>query len=186
MSSSVVVVDTCSLINLALPMSHSDYDHEQDPDPLRILLQAYDVTIPKQVKDELENVKQYNDLAGAAARNLLKLNSLYTVENPLRFKSTPQTLPSWQGLDEGETAGILYSNTTDADYFLCDEFTNRGTIQHHLNTDVQWISVPDVVLIDLVENRYCTRNQARRIIELLERERSWQNQPYVQQLKERH
>lgn len=160
MSPGFVVVDTCSLINLALPMSHGGYDHEREPDPLRILLQTYDVTIPKQVEDELENIKQYNDLAGTAARNLLKLDSLYTVEDPLRFTSTPQTLPNWQGLDEGEIAGILYSNTTDADYFLCDEFTNRGTIQHHLNTDAEWICVPDVVLIDLVDNGYCTRKQA--------------------------
>lgn len=186
MASNYTIVDTCSAVNLALPMAHDDYDHEREPDPLGIFLQTHTAVVPRQVKQELEDMGRYDDLVGAAARNLLRLEALYTVEDPLRFESTPRTLPDWRGLDSGETAAVLYANTAGADYLLSDEFTSRGTIERRLDPTADWINVPGVLAIDFVNGGHCTSAQARRILELVERERSWQNQPYVQRVKKRN
>lgn len=186
MASNYTIVDTCSGVNLALPMTHDEYDHEREPDPLGIFLQTHTVVIPRQVQQELQRMKRYDDLAGAAARNLLRLDALYTVEDPLRFETTPGVLPDWKDLDPGETAAILYANTVAADYLLSDEFTNRGTIRQRLDPGVEWLDVPSLLAIDFVNAGHCTPAQARRILALIERERSWENQPYVQQVKKRH
>lgn len=177
------VADTCSLVSLAIPLSHQNYDHQANPDPLYLFLSTHTVTVPTQVVTELKQIAQYNDLDGAAASNILNLSGYYT-QNPLNLHSTPNSLPSWGQLDDGETASILLANADRYDFMISDEFTNRGEITSRLSSP-QWLTTPDL-LVDFAGNGIISTAEARQILSLIEQKRSWQNQPYVQRIKRNH
>lgn len=185
MSPIYTVADTCSLVSLAIPLSHRNYDHNANPDPLRLFLSTHTVALPEQVlngANELKGMAQYNDLEGCAASNIRQLSTYHT-QDPLALGSAPDSLPNW-GLDDGETAAILLANVANYDYMISDEFTNRGTISAKLGSP-DWLSTPDLI-VDFVSNGMMTKREGREVLNLIEKERSWTNQPYVQRLKRRH
>lgn len=86
-----VIADTSALVSLAIPKADAAYDTTNNPDPLQYLLTGCSVSIPAQVRTELQDIAQYNDIHGAAATNVLAASAHYTVEDPLQHSETPQS-----------------------------------------------------------------------------------------------
>ncbi|WP_049998574.1 hypothetical protein [Halococcus sediminicola] len=175
------VADTSALISLAVPAADATYDTTTDPDPLQLFLTSCTVHVPTQVETELRTTAQYTDIHAAAATNVLAASAHYHVEDPLQRSDTQSSLPTY-GLDEGETAGIILANARDVDGFLTDEFagTNFALI-HAALTGSRIVPAPCLVC-DYARNEHITAAEARQLLSVMGRHRSWGNNPYIQQL----
>ena len=175
------VADTSALISLAVPAADATYDTTTDPDPLQLFLTSCTVHVPTQVETELRTTAQYTDIHAAAATNVLAASAHYHVEDPLQRSDTQSSLPTY-GLDEGETAGIILANARDVDGFLTDEFagTNFALI-HAALTGSRIVPAPRLVC-DYARNEHITAAEARQLLSVMGRHRSWGNNPYIQQL----
>jgi hypothetical protein len=58
-----LVADTSALVSLGVAA-------DRDPDPLGLLVDAYEVAVPEQVVDELAEIGSYDDRHGRAARTV--------------------------------------------------------------------------------------------------------------------
>ena len=175
------VADTSSLISLAVPSADATYDTATNPDPLQFLLTSCTVYVPTQAESELRTTAQYADIHAAAAANVLAASAHYHIQDPLQRPDTPDSLPVF-GLNEGETAGIVLANACDVDGFLTDEFagTNFALI-HAALTGPRIVPAPRLVC-DYARNGHMTATEARRLLSVMGRQRSWGSNPYVQQL----
>ena len=175
------VADTSALINLAVPAADATYDTTTNPDSLQLFLTSCTVHVPTQVEAELRTTAQYTDIHAAAAANVLAASAHYHVEDPLHRPDAPSSLPTY-GLDEGETAGIILANARDVDGFLTDEFagTNFALI-HAALTGPRIVPAPRLVR-DYAHNGHMTATEARQLLSIMGQHRSWESNPYVQQL----
>jgi hypothetical protein len=175
------VADTSALISLAVPSADATYDTATNPDPLQSLLTSCTLYVPTQVETELRTTAQYSDIHAAAAANVLAAASHYHVEDPLHRSDTGRSLPTY-GLDEGEIAGIVLANARDIDGFLTDEFagTNFALI-HAALTGPRIVPAPRLVC-EYARNGEMTGAAARQLLSVMGRHRSWERNPYVQQL----
>nr|WP_227134777.1 hypothetical protein [Halorubellus salinus] len=152
------------------------------PDPLQFLLTSCTVTVPPEVVSELETLTQHQDIHAAAAANVLAASTYYTVEDPYERADAPDTRPTY-GLDAGETDGIVLANSLAVDGFLTDEFggTNFALI-HAVLTGPRIIPTPRLIC-DYARNDHMTHEQAQTLLTTIGSHRSWENSPYVVQLR---
>jgi len=179
-----VVADTSALVSLAVPRADSAYDTDAAPDPLQYLLTSCDVFVPSEVLTELEELTQYQDIHGAAATNVLASRDYYTVENPYEREVTPASRPTF-GLDEGETDGIVLANARDVDGFLTDEFGGTNfPLTHAVLQGPRIVPTPRLIC-DYARNGHMSNDDARTLLTTISPHRSWDNSPYVAQLRAR-
>ena len=178
-----VVADTSALVSLAVPVTVETYDHDERPDPLQYLLTSCEVFFPEEVVSELKNVAQYSDVHGAAASNVLAAHEHYSVQDPYRPDDTPDSRPTF-GLDDGETDGIVLANALDADGFLTDEFGGTNFALVHAALRGPRIVPTPRLICDYARNGHLTHEQARTLVTIIGRHRSWEESPYVTRLLE--
>jgi len=178
-----VVADTSALVGLAVPRADAAYDAETAPDPLQYLLTSCDVFVPPEVVTELRELAQYQDIHAAAATNVLAARDHYAVEDPYGLEETQDSRPTF-GLDDGETDGIVLANALAVDGFLTDEFggTNFPLI-HAVLRGPRIVPTPRLVC-DYARNGHLTDDEARRLLATIGPDRSWENSPYVAQLRD--
>jgi len=179
-----VVADTSALVSLAVPRADNAYDTDTEPDPLQYLLTSCDVFVPPEVVFELQDLTQYQDIHGTAATNVLAARDFYTVEDPYERAETPDPRPTF-GLDDGETDGIVLANALDVDEFLTDEFggTNFPLI-HAVLQGPRIVPTPRLIS-EYARNDYLTNAAALTLLSVISPHRSWDNSPYVAQLRQR-
>lgn len=137
--------------------------------------------MPTQVVTELRTTTQYGDIHTTAAANVLAARSQYHVEDPLQRSGTPNALPAY-GLDDGEAAGIVLANARDVDAFVTDEFAGSNiTLIHAALTGPRIVPSPRLVC-DYARTGHMTIGEAQQLLSIMGKHRSWQNNPYVQQL----
>jgi len=177
-----VVADTSALVSLAVPRADADFTTDPAPDPLQYFLTSCDVSVPPEVVSELQGLTQYQDIHGAAATNVLAARDHYTVANPYERANTPESRPTF-GLDDGETDGIVLANALDVDGFLTDEFggTNFALI-HAVLQGPRIVPTPRLIC-DYARNGHMTHEEARTLITSIGPHRSWDNSPYVAQVR---
>ena len=179
-----VVADTSALVSLAVPRADPEYDTDSAPDPLQYLLTSCTVTAPPEVLEELRELTQYRDIHAAAANNVLSARDHYTVTDPYERDETPDSRPTF-GLDDGETDGIVLANALDVDGFLTDEFGGTNfPLTHAVLQGPRIVPTPRLVC-DYARNEHMTDEAARTLLETIGAHRSWEDSPYVTQLRER-
>lgn len=176
-----VVVDTSSLISLAVPRADADYETDSAPDPLQYLLTSSNVFLPSEVITELRDIAQYQDIHGAAATNVLAARDYYTIIDPYDRSDTIEARPTF-GLDDGETDGIVLANALDVDGFLTDEFGGTNFALVHAALRGPRIIPTPRLICDYAHNDHMTHEEARTLIMTIGAHRSWENSPYVTQL----
>jgi len=178
-----VVADTSALVSLAVPRADAAVDTDT-PDPFQSLLTSCDVVVPPEVVAELRDITQYQDIHAAAANNVLAARTHYAVENPYEREDAPDSRPTF-GLDDGETDGIVLANERDVDGFLTDEFggTNFPLI-HAVLQGPRIVPTPRLIM-DYARNGHVSHEEARTLLATIGRHRSWENIPYVAQLRRR-
>ncbi|MFP8953709.1 hypothetical protein ACLI4Z_12160 [Natrialbaceae archaeon A-arb3/5] len=177
-----VVADTSALVSLAVPRADERYETETSPDPLQYLLTSCDVTVPPEVVSELRDLAQYQDIHGAAATNVLAARDYYSVEDPYQRSDTPESRPTF-GLDDGETDGIVLANALETDGFLTDEFggTNFALV-HAVLTGPRIVPTPRLIC-DYARTGHMSPEEAQTLLDSISPHRSWENSPYVAQLR---
>jgi hypothetical protein len=178
----IVVADTSSLVSLAVPRADAGYDTATAPDPLQYLLTSCEVFVPPEVVGELRDIAQYTDIHAAAATNVLAARGHYVIEDPYERADTPDTRPAF-GLDDGETDGIVLANALDADGFLTDEFGGTNFALIHAVLEGSRIVPTPRLIRDYARNGHITPEEARTLLVTISPHRSWQNSPYVAQLR---
>lgn len=178
-----VVADTSSLISLAVPRADNAYDTDTKPDPLQYLLTSCDVFIPPEVVAELQDLTQYQDIHGAAAANVLAARDFYIVKDPYERAGGSDSRPTF-GLDDGETDGVVLANALDVDGFLTDEFggTNFALI-HAVLQGPRIVPTPRLIS-EYARNDHLTNAEAVTLLSVISPHRSWDNSPYVTQLRQ--
>ncbi len=177
-----VVADTSALVSLAVPRADATYDTDSAPDPLQYLLTSCDVFVPPEVLTELRALTQYQDIHDAAATNVLAARDYYTVEDPYERSEPPNSRPTF-GLDEGETDGIVLANALDVDGFLTDEFGGTNFAVIHAVLEGPRIVPTPRLICDYARNGHMTTDEARTLLATISPHRSWENSPYVAQLR---
>ncbi|WP_137290027.1 hypothetical protein [Natronorubrum halophilum] len=179
-----VVADTSALVSLAVPRADPGYDTESSPDPLQYLLTSCDVSVPPEVTRELGDMTQYQDIHGAAATNVLAARDHYTVTDPYNEDDPLESRPTF-GLDAGETDSIVLANALEVDGFLTDEFggTNFPLI-HAVLQGPRIVPTPRLIC-DYARNGHMAHNEALTLLTSIGPHRSWEDSPYVAQLRQR-
>jgi predicted nucleic acid-binding protein len=159
-----LVADTSALVSLA-----STTESRQDALPL--LLDGYDVTIPEQVLDELEEIAAYDDEDGTAARTLLDARTRLTI----RAVDLDPDLP----LDDGENAAVQLANQLEASFFYCDEYTQLALIHASLS-DAQLVTTPRLLKAFVVHGTL-SKTTTKSLLDAIAARRSWDGNAYVHQ-----
>ncbi|MFC6716709.1 hypothetical protein ACFQGT_17355 [Natrialbaceae archaeon GCM10025810] len=159
-----LVADTSALVSLASTSQARRI-------ALPLLLDGYDVAVPEQVVDELEDVARYDDGHGEAARALLDERERYDVHEVDLDPDFP--------LDDGENAAVRLAKRLEAAFFYCDEFTQLALIHASL-ADARLVTTPRLlkafVVVGALEKR-----EARELLEGISASRSWDGNAYVHQ-----
>lgn len=163
---SVLVADTSGLVSLGIAT-------DATPDPLTHCLEQYDVLLPQEVVTELKDIAAYDDTHGRAATAVLDESDEYTVLSV--------TLDTDFPLDDGENAAVTLANDTDAELFLCDEFTRLGLIHASL-VDTRLVTTPTLLSVFVRTDRL-TAAEARTVLDAISAARSWEANSYVQRAR---
>ncbi|MEK6909617.1 MAG: hypothetical protein AABW61_00910 [Candidatus Aenigmatarchaeota archaeon] len=156
------VLDTSSIVSLSL---------------IGILtkcLQIFEITIPKAVVEELEDISSHKDVLGKATRNVLDLVkegkiTVYSVEDKGRTKGL---LSSDVGLGEAECIvccmerriPLLVMDDVDAMYSLEDT-----AIANDIETNISvWL------IAELVNNKIITKQESVKYVKSLIKLREWE------------
>ena len=138
-----VVADTSALVSLGTVADH-------DPSPLDCLCCEYEVLVPREVVNELEDVASYADAQGQAAAAVLDRRSDLDVCRSDLDADFP--------LDDGENAAVTLANDMDAAMFLCDEFNRLGLVHASL-IDTRLVTTPKLLAV-FVRNGNLTETDA--------------------------
>ena len=158
-----VIADTSALLSIA-----------SAPEVLDPVFNEYDVLVPREVVDELEETAEYDDeTARAADEALSRLD-----DNAVRNAELNTDFP----LDEGENAAVSLANEKDADPFLCDEFNRIGLIHASL-TDVRLVTTPKLLEV-LVHRDELSDEEAVDALNTMTEARSWKGNSYVRRARE--
>lgn len=160
------VADTSGLVSLGITAG-------DDPDPLGICLDEYDVLVPETVVDELREIGSHDDRHGRAAAAVLDRTDVLDV----RSVSLDDDFP----LDDGENAAVMLANDADATLFCCDEFNHLGLIHASL-VDTRLVTTPTVLSV-LVRRDLLSAPEALDVLESVSRARSWKSNSYVQRAR---
>ncbi|MFT4890305.1 MAG: putative nucleic acid-binding protein [Halobacteriales archaeon] len=160
------VADTSGLVSLGITAGN-------DPDPLGICLDEYDVLVPETVVDELREIGSHDDHHGRAAGAVLDR----TDDLGVRSVSLDDDSP----LDDGENAAVALANDVDAALFCCDEFNHLGLIHASL-ADTRLVTTPTVLSV-LVRRDLLPAHEALDVLESVSRARNWTSNSYVQRAR---
>lgn len=162
-----LVADTSALVSLA-----ATSDSRRIAFPL--LLEGYDVAVPQQTIEELENVARYEDDHGKAAQAVLSEQDRIVVHEIELDTEFP--------LDDGENAAVQLTKEISADFFYCDEY-NQLALIHASLFEPQLVTTPRV-LKALVVHGGLTQSDAKTLLDEISKVRSWGNNSYVQQAEQ--
>ena len=178
-----VVADTSALVSLAVSRVDTTDSIGSVPDPLQYLLTSCDVFVPPEVVTELREITQYQDIHAAAANNVLSARNHYMVEDPYEYTDGPDSRPTF-GLDDGETDGVVLANVLDVDAFLTDEFGGGNfPLIHAVLQRARLVPTPRLIC-EYARNGHLTHEEAELLITTIGTHRSWDNSPYVAQLRQ--
>jgi rRNA-processing protein FCF1 len=118
-----VVADTNALLNLATPVVDGR-SKALTGDPLRALLESYDVHVPSCVLGEVSAATDGDDLLSAAADAVMLASRHLTVHDTGDEASDPLE----RGLDPGESRAIRLANHLDAAMLVTDEFNGTNLL----------------------------------------------------------
>ncbi|NEU58709.1 hypothetical protein [Halorussus sp. MSC15.2] len=161
-----LVADTSALVSLGIVADTS-------PNPLSLCLDRYDVFVPDEVVEELEEIASYDDEHGAAATAVLDR----TAELAVRTVDLDAEFP----LDDGENAAVTLANEIDAALFLCDEFNSLGLIHASL-ADTRLVTTPTLLSVFVRTDRL-TPDEAHALLDEISAARSWETNSYVQRAR---
>lgn len=164
---SVLVADTSSLVSLGHAAGN-------DPDPLELVVEDYDVHLPVRVEAELREVASYDDADTRAAKAALAALGASTVD--------PVDLDESFPLDEGENAAVTLANDVDADLLLCDEFNRIGLVHASL-AGPRLVTTPTLLIAFARRGRW-TASDAEAVLSIVESERSWETNSYVRRARD--
>ena len=159
-----LVADTSGLVSIA-----STAKARQQLLPM--LLDSYEVTVPRQVIDELEAVGGYDDSHATAASAVLDSEPRLTIGTV----DLDSTFP----LDDGENAVVQLANSLDAPFCYCDEYNRLSLIHASLST-TRLVTTPRL-LKAFVDGGLISDDTAMELLEGIADARSWSGNAYVQQ-----
>lgn len=162
-----LVADTSALVSLGVAA-------DDDPDPLAVTLDAYEVRVPRTVADELEDVAAYDDVHGEAAEAVLSRTGDLTVSAASLDESFP--------LDDGENAAVQLANDDGAELVLCDEFEQIGLVHASL-ADARLLTTPTLLSV-LVRCDRLPRADARDALDAIADASSWSSNSYVSRARQ--
>lgn len=161
-----LVADTSGLVSLGIVAG-------EDLDPLSLCLESYAVTIPRTVKDELEDVAEYDDVHGSGAEAVLERLDELVVRDVTLDDAFP--------LDDGENAAVTLANELKATIFLSDEFNSIGLIHASL-ADTRLVTTPTLLSV-FVRNGQLSSTEAVTLHDRLSVSRSWSGNSYVERAR---
>ncbi|WP_222913039.1 hypothetical protein [Natrinema sp. SYSU A 869] len=158
-----LVADTSALVSIGIVMG-------SNPNPLSLCLDVYDVLVPDEVVEELQEIASYDDNHGRAATAFLDRTNELAVQSVDLDAEFP--------LDDGESAAVTLANEIDAALFLCDEFNRLGLIHASL-ADTRLVTTPTLLSV-FVRNDQLTSDEALTLLSDINTARSWDANSYVQ------
>ena len=161
-----LVADTSGLVSLGIAGG-------SNPDPLSVCLDAYDVCVPTEVIEELEEIASYNDAHGRAATTICDRTAALTIQSVDLDAEFP--------LDDGENAAVTLANEIGATLFLCDEFNSLGLIHASL-ANTRLVTTPTLLSVFVRTDRLTTED-ARALLDDMSSARSWDANSYVQRAR---
>jgi predicted nucleic acid-binding protein len=161
-----LVADTSALVSLGI-VSDSALN------PLSLCLGDYDVFVPEEVLEELEEIASYDDKHGQAATAVLDRTAA------LRVQTVP--LDAEFPLDDGENAAVTLANEIDAALFLCDEFNSLGLVHASL-ADTRLVTTPTLLSV-FVRTDQLTSDEADTLLDDISTARSWNTNGYVKRAR---
>jgi len=161
-----VVADTSALVSIACART----------DLLGVLVGEYELTVPLEVVDELEETAAYDDEQARAAERALR-----SVKGSAVGVQETELDPDFP-LDKKQNAAVTLANTADADPFLCDEFNRIGLIHASLSS-ARLVTTPKLLEV-LVHRRALTRSDAVEALDDVSELRNWGNNSYVERARE--
>lgn len=144
-----------------------------DPNPLSICVERYEVVVPTVVVEELRETASYDDAHGRAAAAVLDRTgaiSTRSVDLDAEFL-----------LDDGENAAVALANDLDAALLLCNEFNQLGLIHASL-ADTRLVTTP-TLLSALVRTDALSTADATTVLNSVSDARSWDANSYVQRAR---
>ena len=161
-----LVADTSGLVSLGIAGG-------SNPDPLSVCLDAYDVYVPTEVIEELEEIASYSDAHGRAAT----VSCDRTAELTIQSVDLDAEFP----LDDGENAAVTLANEIGATLFLCDEFNSLGLIHASL-ANTRLVTTPTLLSVFIRTDRLTTED-GRALLDDMSSARSWDANSYVQRAR---
>ncbi|MFC6825277.1 hypothetical protein [Halopelagius fulvigenes] len=161
-----LVADTSALVSLGIV---SDFDL----DPLSLCLEGYDVFVPDEVIEELQEIASYDDQHGEAATAVLGRTAELTVQSVNLDAEFP--------LDDGENAAVTLANEIGVTLFLCDEFNRLGLIHASL-ANTRLVTTPTLLSV-FVRTGRLTVDEARILLDGISTGRSWDANSYVRRAR---
>lgn len=176
------VLDTNTLLHLALAVVDDSNRAPSGEDPLRTVVGAYDVWVPSRVETELYEVMYGDDdkLADAAA---LTLDAVETGRIGTRPAGDPPKKLLDHGMDEGEVHAVAVANDLKPELFITDEFNTAnylliGITLWNRNT----LFTTPHVLCRLAQQGFLDSNYVHSALTYYERTKGWDRQ-YVEFLR---
>lgn len=161
-----LVADTSGLVSLGIAAG-------DDPDPLSICVERYEVVAPRVVVEELRETASYDDAHGRAAAAVLDRTGAIAARSADLDADFP--------LDDGENAAVALANDLDAALLLCDEFTQLGLIHASL-ADTRLVTTP-TLLSAFVRTDALSGDDAKAVLDAIGDARSWDGNSYVQRAR---
>ena len=159
-----VVADTSALLSIA-----------SAPEVLDPVFNEYDVLVPREVVDELEETAEYDDgTANTADEVLNRLD-----DDAVRDAEPDTDFP----LDEVENAAVSLVNEENVDLFLCDDFNRIGLIHASL-TDVRLVTTPKLLDVLVHKDALSDEEEAVDALDDMTEARSWKGNSYVRRARE--
>ncbi len=161
-----LVADTSGLVSLGIAS-------DNDPSPLALCFDVYDVFLPETIVEELRETAAYDDAHGDSASLVLERLGNSTVQSG--------TLDTKFPLDDGENAAVTLANEIEASLFLCDEFNRLGLIHASLAT-TRLVTTPTLLAV-FVRSGRLESPDALELLEGISAVRSWESNSYVQRAR---
>lgn len=158
-----VVADTSALLSIATVTEVLDAVFEE-----------YEMFVPQEVVNELEEAASYDDETARASRRVLSSLDEDAVMEVERDTDFP--------LDEGENAAVSLADERDADLFFCDEFNRIGLVHASL-PDARLVTTPKLLEV-LIHKGTMSEEDAVEALDRMTEARSWEGNSYVDRARE--
>jgi predicted nucleic acid-binding protein len=161
-----LVADTSGLVSLGIAAG-------DDPDPLSVCVDRYEVVVPARVVEELRETASYDNAHGRAATAVLDRTESISTRSVALDTDFP--------LDDGENAAVALANDLDAALLLCDEFNRLGLVHASL-ADTRLVTTPTLLSV-LVRTEALAAVEATAILDAIGDARSWDANSYVERAR---